>query len=113
MTKAEAIRQLQRQVSWPLGERASIETISMAIAALVKENEPAPSANDTSSGTQNKFLQDNDNTDLQKCQEVIKEARKRLLAIYEILSDEGRIAFELGELYHLLEGRSEESDEDA
>ena len=108
MTKEEAIKELKKiRMSTPTPWENKREALSLAISALVKENEPAPAEADTSSGTQN-ILHLHDNTDSQKCQEVIKEARKRLLAIYEILSDEGRIAFELGELYHLLEVRLEE-----
>ena len=48
MTQEEAIRQLKNQIV-PNGQPASIKAIAMAVSALEKEKEPAPSANGTSS----------------------------------------------------------------
>lgn len=69
MTQEEAIRQLKNQIV-PNGQPASIEAIAMAVSALEKEKEPAPSANGTS--PKNNFTNKNDNTEKGFCQEAVE-----------------------------------------
>lgn len=67
MTQEEAIRQLKNQIV-PNGQPASIKAIAMAVSALEKEKEPAPSANNASSKTNTSV--NNDTTENRFCQEA-------------------------------------------
>ena len=69
MTRADAIRQLKNQIV-SNGQPASIEAIAMAVSALEKEKEPAPSANDASSKTNTSV--NNDTTENRFCQEAVE-----------------------------------------
>lgn len=63
-----------------------------------KENEPAPSGNDTSSKNNN--LQLNDTAKLEICQEKIADIKEDLLVIYEDMTNEEQRAWELGEIFN-------------
>lgn len=99
MTKAEAIRQLKKQMI-PNAPIASMEAILMAIAALQKENEPASPKGNTSSENQKDYIcKNNDSTEKKKCQEAICQAIDNMITIYERMSPEEQNAWDLGEVY--------------
>lgn len=77
MTKHEAIRQLEGQINPNNPMIASIEAIEMAISALQKEKEPAPSANDASS-----VISISINDNMTQNQEVISDALRRMFKVY-------------------------------
>lgn len=66
---------------------------------LLKENEPAPSANGTSSNHKNITTLD-DTAKLEICQEKIADIKEDLLLIYEDMTNEEQRAWELGEIFN-------------
>ena len=96
MTIEKAIKELEDLRHLALTQRAN-DAILMAIAALQKENEPAPSANDTSS--KENYLNNNDTSEKAKCQEAITAAVNSMCDIYNEMSEEEQRAWELGEVY--------------
>lgn len=71
MTREEVIKRLNHVYDCTT-DAMDGAAIDMAIKALQKENEPAPSANDTSS--EENYYNKNDSTEKKKCQEEIAEA---------------------------------------
>lgn len=69
----------------------------------IKKEEPAPSANDTSSKNNNSLSHFNDTSKSKICQELISQAQTDLLTIYDGMSEEECRAWELGELFKTLE----------
>lgn len=68
-----------------------------------KINEPAPSANDTSSENQKDFIfKNNDSTEIAKCQEAITAAVDALDSIYCDLSEKEQNIWNLGVAYERL-----------
>lgn len=67
----------------------------------IKENEPAPSANDTSSEAEStaNISQSKNNTVLEICQELDKRINGDFLIAYNKLDRAGQLAFELGRDY--------------
>ena len=96
MTIEKAIKELEDLRHLALTQRAN-DAILMAIAALRKENEPASSANDTSS--KENYYNKNDSTEKKKCQEAITAAVNSMCDIYNEMSEEEQRAWELGEVY--------------
>lgn len=80
---------------------------STYFAEYLKENEPAPSANGTSSEVSDdtcSILQFDDSTKEQICQEVEKayKACELILEIYERMDDNEQKAFDLGQSYRAM-----------
>ena len=69
----------------------------------IKKEEPAPSANDTSSNNNNSLSHINDTSKSKICQELISQAQTDLLTIYDGMSEGECRAWELGELFKTLE----------
>lgn len=86
MTREEAIRILEVIRSRSIVKGTS-DALLMAINVL-KENEPASSANDdTSSENQKDYIYNkNDSTEKKKCQEEIAEAIENMLDIYNSMT---------------------------
>lgn len=97
MTREEVINELKDNLN-PYKPPASPKAISTAISLLEKENEPAPSEDNTGYENQKKYFRNNnDNTEKKKCQEEIAEAIENMLDIYNSMSPEEQNAWELGE----------------
>ncbi|MBO5449774.1 MAG: hypothetical protein J5994_10690 [Ruminococcus sp.] len=64
----------------------------------IKENEPAPSANDTSSEAEStaNISQSKNNTVLEICQELDKRINGAFLIAYNKLDKAGQLAFDMG-----------------
>lgn len=101
MTKHEAIRQLKMQINPNNPMIANIEAIAMAIAALQKEKELTPSANDASSKEEN-LSKKNDSTEKAKCQEAINDVMNNMIALYQGLSLEEQNIWNSGITYKRL-----------
>lgn len=83
MTREEAIRILEVIRSRSIVNRTS-DALLMAINVL-KENEPAPSANDTSS--EENYPKNNDTTEKAKCQEAINLPEELIENLFKLVSD--------------------------
>ena len=78
MTIEKAIKELEDLRHLALTQRAN-DAILMAIAALQKENEPAPSEDNTGYENQKKYFRNNnDSTEKKKCQEKVDYQDKYL-----------------------------------
>ncbi len=84
MTREEVIRILEVIRSRSIVPRTS-DALLMAIDALNKENEPAPSANDTSS--EENYPKNNDTTEKAKCQEAINLPEELIENLFKLVSD--------------------------
>lgn len=82
-------------------------------AALNKENEPAPSEDNTGYENQkNYFRNNNDSTEKAKCQEEIAEAIENMLDIYNSMTPEEQRAWDLGKTYRRILGVQKIIEED-
>ena len=97
MTREEAIRLLKLMYQQSKCEADDI-ALDMAIKALKKEKEPAPSEAVTSSEEEN-LSKKNDSTEKAKCQEAINDVMNNMIALYQGLSLEEQRIWELGETY--------------
>ena len=79
---------------------------------IVKSNEPAPAATDTSSTMKNEInSQDKDSILLGKCQEALIEGCRAMLTVYNNMSEAEQRAWDLGEAFALfMRGRGELDD---
>lgn len=89
----------------PFGKR--LYRCGVYFALYLKENEPAPSANGTSSEVSDdtcSILQFDDSTKEQICQKVEKayKACELILEIYERMDDNEQKAFDLGQSYRAM-----------
>lgn len=99
MTREEVINELKDNLN-PYKPPASPKAISTAISLLEKENEPAPSEDNTGYENQKKYFRNNnDSTEKKKCQEAITAAVNSMCDIYNEMSEEEQRAWELGEVY--------------
>lgn len=112
MTREEAIRILEVIRSRSIVSRTS-DALLMAIDALNKENEPAPSEDNTGYENQKKYFRNNNDTSKKaKCQEAINSALDALDGIYCDLSDKEQNIWNLGVTYErLLDAQQNEEDE--
>lgn len=98
---------LSKQGECHVGNSGNPE-INKAVMHYLKENEPALSANSTSSEVVSKdtgsILQFDDSTKEQICQEVQKayKACELILEIYERMDDSEQKAFDLGQSYRAM-----------
>lgn len=107
MTKEEVIEMAKQCASHKTCDNCKFSNFSdgetdcntvLAKYIVEKENEPAPSGNDTSSKNNN--LQLNDTAKLQICQEALEKIKENLLMIYEGMTNEEQRAWELGEIFN-------------
>lgn len=107
MTKEEIIEMAEECVSHKTCENCKFSNFSdgetdcntvLAKYIVDKENEPAPSGNDTSSKENKSQL--NDTANLRICQEALEEIKESLLLIYEDMTNEEQRAWELGEIFN-------------
>lgn len=97
MTREEVINELKDNLN-PYKPPASPKAISTAISLLEKENEPAPSEDNTGYENQKKYFRNNNDTSKKaKCQEAICQAIDNMITIYERMSPEEQNAWDLGE----------------
>lgn len=100
MTREEVIERLRCFICEHVLGPKEIEAVKMAIAALQKENEPAPSEDNTGYENQKKYFRNNNDTSKKaKCQEAITAAVNSMCDIYNEMSEEEQRAWELGEVY--------------
>ena len=98
MTREEASRILEVIRSRSIVKGTS-DALLMAINVL-KENEPAPSEDNTGYENQKKYFRNNnDSTEKKKCQEAITAAVNSMCDIYNEMSEEEQRAWDLGEVY--------------
>ncbi len=97
MTRQEAVKRLNHVYDCT-ADAMDGAAIDMAIEALQKENEPAPSEDNTGYENQKKYFRNNNDTsEKAKCQEAICQAVDNMITIYERMSPEEQNAWELGE----------------